>query len=276
MKQTKIAFIGCGNMGRSLIGGLIGNGHPSELLCGADPDAGQRQQLAHLFNISVFADSNEAVEEASVVVLAVKPQAVSTSILEIADSLKQQRPLLVSIAAGVRLASLSKNAGENLPIVRVMPNTPALIQAGAAALYANEHVSNEQRELSEAIMRSVGIALWLDSEDKLDAVTALSGSGPAYFFLIMEAMEKAAINLGLDEKQARLLTLETAFGAAKMAMESNHDPAILRQQVTSPGGTTEQALKVLMDGGIEQLFDDALSAANKRSIELANEFGKTE
>jgi pyrroline-5-carboxylate reductase len=276
MKQTKICFIGCGNMGRSLIGGLISNGHPPELLCGADPDAAQRQQLAHLFNISVFADSNEAVEEASVVVLAVKPQVVSTSILEMADSLKRQRPLLVSIVAGVRLASLSKNTGENLPIVRVMPNTPALIQAGAAALYANEHVSNEQRELSEAIMRSVGIALWLDSEDKLDAVTALSGSGPAYFFLIMEAMEKAAINLGLDEKQARLLTLETAFGAAKMAMESNQDPATLRQQVTSPGGTTEQALKVLMDGDIEQLFDNALSAANRRSMELADEFGKTE
>jgi pyrroline-5-carboxylate reductase len=274
MKQTKISFLGCGNMGRSLIGGLISNGHPPELLCGADPDPAQRQQLARLFNIAVVEDSNEAIQGAGVVVLAVKPQAISTSILEVADTLKQEKPLLISIAAGIRLSAMSKDAGEGMPIVRVMPNTPALIQAGAAALYANEHVSNEQRELAEAIMRSVGIALWLDDEDKLDVVTALSGSGPAYFFLVMEVMEKAAAKLGLDENQARLLTLETAFGAAKMAMESNHDPENLRQQVTSPGGTTEQALKVLMEGNIEQLFDDALAAATRRSKELADEFGK--
>jgi pyrroline-5-carboxylate reductase len=276
MKHVKIGFIGCGNMGRSLIGGLINNAYPPELLFGADPDPAQRQQLASLFNISVTADSNEAIQNAEVVVLAVKPQAICTSISEIAETLGQQRPLIVSIAAGVRLASMSKFAGENMPIVRVMPNTPALIGAGAAALYANQHVSPEQRELSEALMRSVGIALWLDSEDKLDAVTALSGSGPAYFFLIMEVMEKAAIKLGLDAKQAQLLTLETAFGAAKMAMESKHDATTLRQQVTSPGGTTEQALKVLMDGEIDQLFEQALNAANNRSIELADKFGKTD
>jgi pyrroline-5-carboxylate reductase len=276
MKHVKISFIGCGNMGRSLIGGLINNAYPPELIYGADPDPEQRQQVASLFNIAVTADSNEAIQNAEVVVLAVKPQAVCASIAEIAETLARQRPLIVSIAAGVRLASMSKYAGENMPIVRVMPNTPALIGAGAAALYANQHVSSEQRELSEAIMRSVGIALWLDTEEKLDAVTALSGSGPAYFFLIMEVMQKAAIKLGLDEKQAQLLTLETAFGAAKMAMESKHDAATLRQQVTSPGGTTEQALKVLMDNDIDQLFEQALSAANNRSIELADEFGKTE
>lgn len=273
MKQVKISFLGCGNMGRSLIGGLIGNGYPAELLRGADPDAEQREQLARLFNISVVADNNDAVADAAVVVLAVKPQHVGAAVIEIADTLKQQRPLLMSIAAGVRLSTISNNTGDSLPIVRVMPNTPALIQAGAAALYANAYVSSEQRELAEAIMRSVGVAIWLDDEARLDAVTALSGSGPAYFFLIMEVMEKAAIKLGLDAEQARLLTLETAFGAAKMAMESNHDPATLRQQVSSPGGATEQALKVLLEGDIEKLFSDALSAAHKRSIELADEFG---
>ena len=276
MKHVKISFIGCGNMGRSLIGGLINNTYPTELIYAADPDPAQRQQLASLFNIAVTADNNEAIQNSEVIVLAVKPQAVCASIAEIAETLTRQRPLIVSIAAGVRLASISRYAGENMPIVRVMPNTPALIGAGAAALYANQHVSPQQRELSEAIMRSVGIALWLDTEEKLDAVTALSGSGPAYFFLIMEVMEKAAIKLGLDQKQAQLLTLETAFGAAKMAMESKHDAATLRQQVTSPGGTTEQALKVLMDNDIEQLFEQALSAANNRSIELADEFGKIE
>ncbi len=274
MEQIKICFLGCGNMGRSLIGGLIANGHPAEFLCGADPDPEQRKQLARLFNISVHSDSVEAVDGAEVVVLAVKPQAISKSILAIAELLKKQRSLLISIAAGVRVKTMSDCAGENLPIIRVMPNTPALIQAGAAALFANEHVSSGQCEMAEAIMRSVGLALWLDNEEQLDAVTALSGSGPAYFFLIMEIMEKAAVKLGLDEKQARLLTLETAFGAAKMAMESSHDPESLRKQVTSPGGTTEQALNVLMEGKIENLFNDALSAANKRSIELADEFGK--
>ncbi len=274
MKQIKIGFLGCGNMGRSLIGGLIGNGYPPELLCGADPDPGQRAQLARLFNIAVFADNVEAVREAAVVVLAVKPQAVGPSLLEVADTLKQRGPLLMSIAAGVRLSTISKNTSDKLPIVRVMPNTPALIQAGAAALYANEHVSSEQRELAESIMRSVGIAVWLDNEAKLDAVTALSGSGPAYFFLVMEVIEKAAIKLGLDKEQARLLTLETALGAAKMAMESNNDPATLRQQVSSPGGTTEQALQVLLKGDIEPLFYAALQAANDRSVELADEFGK--
>lgn len=275
MKQVKISFLGCGNMGRSLIGGLIGNGYPPDLLRGADPDPAQREHLARLFNISVVENNNEAVRDAAVVVLAVKPQFIGTTIIGIADTLKQQRPLLMSIAAGVRLSTISHNIGDSLPIVRVMPNTPALIQAGAAALYANEHVSSDQRELAEAIMRSVGIAIWLDDEAKLDVVTALSGSGPAYFFLIMEVMEKAAIKLGLGKEQARLLTLETAFGAAKMAMESNNDPATLRQQVTSPGGTTEQALKVLLEGDIEKLFNDALHAANNRSIELADEFGKS-
>ncbi len=274
MKQTKIGFLGCGNMGRALIGGLIGNGYPAELLCGADPDAEQRQQLAGLFNVSVVTDNHTAVQDAAVVVLAMKPQAVLPAVCELADILKDQQSLIISIAAGVRLSAICDSAGMDLPVVRVMPNTPALIQAGAAALYANTHVNNEQRELAEAIMRSVGVAIWLDNENKLDAVTALSGSGPAYFFLVMEAMEKAAVKLGLDEEQARLLTLETAFGATKMAMESSHDTTVLRHQVSSPGGTTESALDVLLEGKLTQLFDDALQAANNRAIELADEFGK--
>ncbi|MFT5134114.1 MAG: pyrroline-5-carboxylate reductase [Gammaproteobacteria bacterium] len=273
MKQARISFLGCGNMGRSLIGGLIGNGYPVELLCGADPDAEQREQLARLFGISVFADNNEAIQKAEVVVLAVKPQAINSTVRELANSLNKQKPLLLSIAAGVRLSAIRSSAGSDVPIVRVMPNTPALIGCGAAAMFANEKVSAEHRDLAEAIMRSVGIAIWLDDEAKLDAVTALSGSGPAYFFLVMELMEKAAIELGLNEEQARLLTLETALGAAKMASESVHAPGVLRQQVTSPGGTTERALQVLLEGDIERLFGDALKAAKNRSIELADKFG---
>ena len=272
MKPVKISFLGCGNMGRSLIGGLLGNGYPADMLCGADTEPAQRQELASRFNISVVADNNAAVSDAEVVVLAVKPQAIESLLNSVAGTLQKQNPLIISIAAGVRLASISRILGDNLAVVRAMPNTPALVQAGAAALIANKNVSSTQRDIAESILRAVGTALWLDDETKIDVATALSGSGPAYFFLIMEVMEKAAAKLGLDNEQARLLTLETAFGATKMAKQSPNSPAILRQQVTSPGGTTERALKVLLDGDIEKLFDDALQAATNRSIELAEEF----
>ena len=272
MQKTKISFIGAGNMGRSLIGGLIANGYPAELLSAADPDANQRRQLASLFNVSVHENNEQALAEAEVIVLAVKPQAMRNTLEQMLDGIQQAQPLVISIAAGIRLSAISAIVGANLPIIRVMPNTPSLIQAGAAALFANQQVKEQQRELAEAIMRSVGIAVWVDDESKLDTVTALSGSGPAYFFLLMEAMEKAAAKLGLDEELARLLTLETAFGAAKMALESSHDPADLRKQVTSPGGTTESALKVMEQGKFIELVSAAIDSATTRSVELADEF----
>ena len=272
MQKTKISFIGAGNMGRSLIGGLIANGYPAELLSAADPDANQRRQLASLFNVSVHENNEQALAEAEVIVLAVKPQAMRNTLEQMLDGIQQAQPLVISIAAGIRLSAISAIVGASLPIIRVMPNTPSLIQAGAAALFANQQVKEQQRELAEAIMRSVGVAVWVDDESKLDTVTALSGSGPAYFFLLMEAMEKAAAKLGLDEEQARLLTLETAFGAAKMALESSHDPADLRKQVTSPGGTTESALKVMEQGKFIELVSAAIDSATTRSVELADEF----
>jgi len=272
--EQRIAFIGGGNLATSLIGGLIANGHPPQLLHGADPDAGQREQAAELFGIPVTADNGEAVQGAGVVVLAVKPRAVHGTLAGVSGELAKQQPLVLSIAAGIRQSTLREAAGGDLPVVRVMPNTPSLIQAGAAALHANAFVSGEQRELAEAIMRSVGITVWLEAESGMDTVTALSGSGPAYFFLVMEAMETAAMHLGLDAEQARLLTLETAFGASKMAMESGHDPAVLRRQVTSPGGTTEKAIDVLLQGDIMELFQQALRAAQQRAEELGAEFDR--
>jgi len=273
MKNSRITFIGCGNMGRSLIGGLIANGQSINSITGTDINAEQRQTAATQFNIEVLEDNRQAIKDADVVVLAVKPQSMQDTLQAIKAELSQEQPLLISIAAGIHLSDLGKWAGEELAIVRSMPNTPALIQSGATALCANKHTSEAQRDLAEAIMRSVGLALWLDDETLMDAVTALSGSGPAYWFLIMEVMEKAATRLGLSQEHARILTLQTAFGAAKMALESNHDAASLRKQVTSPGGTTEQALNVLMNGGIEDLFADALKAAQKRSAELAASLG---
>ena len=273
MKNSRIAFIGCGNMGRSLIGGLIANGQSVNSITGTDINAEQRQTAATQFNIEVLEDNRQAIKDANVVVLAVKPQSMQDTLSAIKAELAQEQPLLISIAAGIHLSDLGQWAGEGLAIVRSMPNTPALIQSGATALCANQYTSDSQRDLAETIMRSVGLALWLDDETLMDAVTALSGSGPAYFFLIMEVMEKAATQLGLSQEHARILTLQTAFGAAKMALESNHDTETLRKQVTSPGGTTEQALNVLMNGGIEDLFADALKAAQKRSTELAASLG---
>lgn len=269
MKNTRIAFIGCGNMGQSLIGGLIANGHEPAALRGSDPDAGKLKMLADRYGIEIFPDNVHAVSDADVVLLAVKPQMLADTVAQLYGHINEKQ-LVISIAAGIRLDTLGHLLGTAQPIVRVMPNTPALILTGASALYPNEAVTPGQRDLAEGIMRSVGLAVWIDNEAAMDAVTALSGSGPAYFFLVMEVMEKAAVKLGLPAAQARLLTLETAFGAAKMALETDTDVATLRRQVTSPGGTTEQALKVLMEkGNIEKLFMDALTAAKHRSEELA-------
>lgn len=274
MENSKIAFIGCGNMARSLIGGLIANGVKPEQLLATDPDSDQRASVTEQFGITTLEDNNDAVTDVDVVLLAVKPQVMHEVVSGIADSIKGSSKLIISIAAGVNLKSISEWLGEESAIVRVMPNTPALIQAGAAALYANEHTSDTQKNTAEAMMRSVGTAVWLNNEEHMNAVTALSGSGPAYFFYFMEAMEKAAIEMGLDEKQARLLTIETAVGASKMALLSSYDPSELRQQVTSPGGTTEQALNTFMQGKMDELVKKAMKAAKERSIELSESFGK--
>ena len=224
--------------------------------------------------VRLFTDNIAAINDCDVIILAVKPQQLQAVVKQLAPHW-QTNSLLISIAAGIRIADIARwLEQDSAALVRAMPNTPALVQAGATALCANEHVSNNQHELAESILRSVGLALWIDDEAKIDAVTALSGSGPAYFFLVMEAMEKAAIELGLEPETARLLCIQTAFGSAKMALESDASAALLRQQVTSPGGTTERALHELEDGDLRGLFENALVAAALRSRELAIQLGQ--
>ena len=269
MNQT-IAFVGAGNMARSLIGGLIADGYPAQLIQATDPAAEQRQRLQERFGIPVTADNRAAVAAADIVVLAVKPQVMREVATSLADVVQQRRPLVVSIAAGIREPALDRWLGGGAAVVRCMPNTPALVQAGATGLYANSRVSAEQREAAETVMRAVGVTVWVDDEALLDSVTGLSGSGPAYFFLVIEALENAGVELGLSREQARLLTLQTAFGAARMALESDQDPASLRRQVTSPGGTTERAIGILQDGGLEALFSKAVAGARQRCQELSN------
>jgi pyrroline-5-carboxylate reductase len=274
MNQPTITFIGAGNMGRSMAGGLLKSGWDGKRLVLADSDPQRRRAVQDLLGVRVFADNSAAVADAGIVVLAVKPQVLKTVAEGLAPVVQQKSPLIVSIAAGVRIADLERWLGGNLAIVRVMPNTPALVGSGASAMFANRRVRAEQRDAAESILRAVGVAVWLPREELLDVVTALSGSGPAYFFLVMEALERAAMEAGLDAATARLLTVETAFGAAKMALEGGTDPAELRRRVTSPGGTTERAIQVLQEGHVEQLFTRAIEAATARSRELADLLGE--
>jgi pyrroline-5-carboxylate reductase len=274
MTDFRLAFIGGGNMARSLVGGLIADGWDPGRIRVADPDPQQTDQLAQRFSVTTTQDNHTALQLADAVVLAVKPQVIKSVVGELADVIAAQRPLVISIAAGIRATTLRGWLDMDTAIVRTMPNTPALVQSGATALFANPAVSEEQRNLAESVMRAVGLTLWVDDEDLMDAVTALSGSGPAYFFLFMEALQDAGTDLGLPVETARLLTLQTAFGAAKMALESTEDAAALRQRVTSPGGTTECALDYLRQHGFEETVLGALRAAAERSHELAAKFGE--
>ncbi|MCL5975514.1 MAG: pyrroline-5-carboxylate reductase [Gammaproteobacteria bacterium] len=274
MIPCKLAFIGGGNMARSLIGGLIANGMSAENIHVADMQVATLETLTNRYPVTTFNSNQQAIEGVDVVILAVKPQQLQDVVRELSADW-QAHQLMISIAAGIRIEDINRWLGKSQSsIVRAMPNTPALVEAGATALFANEHVTHQQHELAESILRACGLAIWLQDEKHMDAVTALSGSGPAYFFLVMEAMEKAAIELGLPQETARLLCLETAFGAAKMALESGESASTLRKQVTSPGGTTERAIHELEDGGLHGLFENALVAAALRARELANELGQ--
>jgi len=273
MQTTSIAFIGGGNMARSLIGGLLADGCSPLSLSVADPVAEQRTLLHSHFGVHTNADNAAVAAAAEVVVLAVKPQVLQQVAVGLAATVQQRQPLIISVAAGVREPDLRRWLGGEAAVVRVMPNTPALVGSGASALYANIWVSPARRQLAESILRAVGLTVWVDDESLLDAVTALSGSGPAYFFLLMEALEDSAVRLGLPAEQARLLCLQTAFGAAKMALESADGPAVLRARVTSPGGTTERAVTTLQQGDFEALIDRALAAACGRARELGELLG---
>lgn len=268
---SEIVFIGGGNMGRALLGGLIADGAPPERLAAAEPDPARRAALASEFGMRTALEGAELVGDASVVVLAVKPQVLRDVACGLAGHFGGRRPLVVSIVAGITEADIDAWLGGDFPIVRCMPNTPALVRQGISALHANARVAAEQRAQAQRILAAVGSVVWVPDEALLDAVTAVSGSGPAYFFAVMEAMEQAGVALGLAPDVSRQLTLQTALGAAVLATQSADPPATLRAQVTSPGGTTQAALQVLQTGGLGALFQDALAAAHRRAGELARQ-----
>jgi pyrroline-5-carboxylate reductase len=276
LSNPVIAFIGAGNMAASIIGGLINKGYPAQSIIASDPFAESLQALKKIAPVKTTQNNQQALADADIIVLAVKPQLMKPILEELADSAQQHQPLVISIAAGIETRSLDKWLGGNMAIVRCMPNTPALVQAGATALFANPQVNADQKDQADQIMRAVGIAMWVDDESTLDAVTAVSGSGPAYLFLVMEAMQAAGEQLGLSADAAKQLTLQTALGAAQMAIASDVDSAELRRRVTSPGGTTEQAIRVFEEAGLKDIFSKALLACRDRSEELAKIMDKHE
>ncbi len=275
MKPT-ITFIGGGNMATSLIGGLLATDYPSNNITVSEPDTEKLKHFQQQFHINTNTDNDEAVKSADIVVLAVKPQILQTVCKDIAGSVQDKQPLIISIAAGIRGTDINRWLGGKCALVRCMPNTPALLQEGATGLFANENVSDAQKLSAENILSAAGITTWVNEESLLDAVTALSGSGPAYFFLLMETMQKAGEHLGLDTNTAKQLTLQTALGAARMAASGEDDPATLRAKVTSKGGTTEAAINYFKENGIEDLVNKALTSARDRAIELADILGKDE
>ncbi len=271
---TSIAFIGGGNMARSLIGGAIAGGADATAIHVAEPVAGLRQALAQDFGVHAHATAAQAAAHAQVWVLAVKPQVMRAVCAELAPLARECLPLVVSIAAGITVAQLQRwlsagDAGTLLPVVRAMPNTPALLGAGVTGLHASAQVDAHERKAAEQLLASAGATVWIEDEAQMDAVTALSGSGPAYVFLLAEAMQAAGEAEGLPAHAARELTLQTVLGAARMLTEGDATPAELRQRVTSPGGTTQAAVDTLQAGGFEALLARAIHAARVRGGELS-------
>ena len=269
-----ISFIGAGNMASAIIGGMLDNGFQADKIWVSAPDDNHLQSIRKRFGISVTTDNRYCAQQADMVVLAVKPQVMAEVCQDIAPVVQNTRPLMVSIAAGLTADTLDEWLGGGLPLVRVMPNTPSLVGKGAAGLYANSQVKDKQKKMVQAVFESIGSALWVEDENLLHAVTALSGSGPAYFFLMLEALESAATEAGIDPETARELAIQTMAGAAEMAGRSEHDPAQLKRNVMSPGGTTEQAIHTFEDGGLRDLVKEAYGAAFKRSQEMSKELAK--
>src|SRR5215469_762277 len=269
MTNRRLCILGTGNMGRALIGGLLRSGTRAEQLSAGESLPAAREALARDFGIAATADNDAAVAGASVVVLAVKPQEAATVLQPLAGALAVARPLLISVLAGVRTATLESWCGRGVPVMRAMPNRPALIGAGATGLYAPPDVSLGQRAAAEEVLRSVGEVVWVPSEEALDVVTALSGSGPAYFFLLAELMAEAAESLGLESPAARRLATATLYGSGLLAQSADTDLAQLRLEVTSRGGTTAAALEALEAADLRGTVHRALNAAVQRSRELA-------
>ena len=274
LDNKKISFIGGGNMAQALISGLVSCGVKPSLITVADPSSEAREQLVAkgLNTVDPTADAKAAVIDADIVVLAVKPQVMKAVVSSFADVLDKQ--LVISVAAGLSTELLSDMLGGYDNIVRAMPNTPAMIQMGATGLYGTDNISAEQKQLATAVMEASGLVMWVDNEEHMHAVTAVSGSAPAYMFYFIESMIDGAVALGLDKEQASALAMQTMLGAAKMAMNSEDAPAELRRKVTSPNGTTQAAVESMQANDIGGQIVEAMQACYDRSQALSEEMSK--
>ena len=273
MSSRRLAFLGGGNMGRALIGGLLRRGTRPEHICVGESSQSARDTLVADFGITATADNAAAIEAATLVVLAVKPQIAAAVLTPLQPVLHRTHPLVISVAAGIRLEALQSWCGPGVPVVRAMPNRPALVGAGVTALFAPATLSSGQRESAERVMQAVGEVVWVAAEDDLDVVTALSGSGPAYFFLLAELLMQGAIDLGLQPAVAKRLATATLHGAGQLVHSGDTDLARMRAEVTSKGGTTEAAVSEFTEADLRGIVARALEAAVRRSRELAAQFG---
>ncbi len=273
MSDFSIAFIGAGNMASSIIGGLTASGHPAQSIRAADVSTESLERLTHVAPVATGTDNAVAASGADVIILAVKPQVMANVCASIAPAVAKGDSLILTIAAGVPIASYQRWLHRRVPVVRCMPNTPSLLGSGASGLFASPEVTSVQRARAQGIMDAVGTSVWVEEEQHLHAVTAVSGSGPAYFFLFMESMVDAGEQLGLDRDTATALVQQTCLGAARMALESGVPLDELRQRVTSPKGTTEQAIASFEAQGLRDVIHRALAACSARSEELSDELG---
>ena len=272
MQNINITFIGGGNMARALVAGLIQTGFDPKNITITNPTLTKLESAHEKFGVNITQDNQMGMKTADVIVLAVKPQKLKTVCLELADIIADKAPLVISIAAGITVDLIESWLSPQAAIVWAMPNTPVAVQAGATGLFANHQVSNEQREIAESIFHPVGLAVWVVQESHMNIITAISGGGPAYLFLIIESIQQAAVALGLPEETAKLLTAQMAVGASRMVLESELDVQDLRAAVTSPQGITAAALQVFEDGNIRELFQRAMNAACQRGNELADQY----
>jgi pyrroline-5-carboxylate reductase len=269
--MTTIAFIGAGNMASAIIGGLLRNGTPAQSITASDPSEEALKNLKTEHGICTTTDNAKACAHADIVVMAVKPQVLKMVAHGLMSSINDQA-LVISIAAGIGSENINDWLGGDMAVVRCMPNTPALVQQGAAGMFANDRVNDSQKKQAEDLLSAIGVVTWLESEDLIDAVTAVSGSGPAYFFLMLEAMISTGVDQGLTPEQSQLLAIQTAAGAARLAQNSDVAVDELRRRVTSPGGTTEQAILSFEQAGFKNIVKAAMNACEKRSREMASEF----
>ena len=273
--KTVIGFIGAGNMAYALIKGLLNNGFDASQINISDPNEELLLNRESELKVTTYSDNTSLLSNSDIIFFAVKPQVLSSVCLELKGVVKSKH-LFVSIVAGIRSSDINRWLGGNFALIRTMPNTPALFQSGVTGLFANEVVDNEQKSLVESILSSVGECFWVNEEKLIDAITAISGSGPAYFFLLMESMKQAGMALGLDEETANSLSIQTAYGASLMANKTGKDSRTLRTEVTSPNGTTQSAIESFQDQNFEGIVANATRAAYDRARELSNELGDAE